>query len=663
MKKVVTLDAVMVSFIAAMGYGFGYTVPSAFGWHPLLCLVVCLALGSVLDSLANRIVFSSAVQKTTGRRYLVFLAIALVFLAGYAVLARFFAYSLWNDVGSELTFSVVLPVVFFFLSLLIRAYKQKKLLAKYGTGESGFRFDEKAAEHWMQNFGVNAVLSEADRKLAVRTVGGTYVGKKTGEGIRFLGIPYARAERWKKPVPVAASEQICEAYYFGNSEIQPDNSHNILSGAPQGEDCLSLNIWTAKLEPEAGKPVFVYFHGGDGRYGGSAGPSYSLGKLAGMTEDGVFVSFNYRFGILGVVDFSASGCPDAAEYEESTALSLLDQIEALKWIRANIAAFGGDPENVTVAGDGSGGSCICLLAAMKEAKGLFRRALILCASVTDTPADDKMAALAGKNLLAEFPADTVFARTAVTAEELRDFSLRNYQLLELPPRNGKLVPQNVDEAFLSGVASDIEWIFGIAADDASGWQAMLAGDPSLNNMIETYYETLRSALGPEKAAEMDSLLSGYGKPDRTVTEAKRALLSDFHYKACMLHDCRTLARGGSRVHCFFWDVDGNIEKLTANSVSLVTAILGNAEAAEQMGYLHDWSLTEILQMLLGKYIRGQGMELYNNELKGVPGFVWAEFSAEEENILHIRKDAIRMSGSVFSDRIRELENLAFASDK
>lgn len=72
MKKVVTLDAIMVSFIAAMGYGFGYTVPSAFGWHPIVCFVICLALGSVLDAAANKIIFSSAVQKTTGRRHLAF---------------------------------------------------------------------------------------------------------------------------------------------------------------------------------------------------------------------------------------------------------------------------------------------------------------------------------------------------------------------------------------------------------------------------------------------------------------------------------------------------------------------------------------------------------------------------------------------------------------
>lgn len=658
MKKVVTLDAIMVSFIAAMGYGFGYTVPSAFGWHPIVCFVICLALGSVLDAAANKIIFSSAVQKTTGRRHLVFLCVVLVFLAGYAVLARFFAYSLWNDVGTELTYSVVLPVVFFFLSLLVRAWKQKKLLTKYGTGESGFQVDEKAAEQWKQNFGVNAVLPEYAGNLAVRTVGGTYVGKKTKGGIRFLGIPYAVARRWEKPEPVPASDQICEAYCFGYSEVQPDNSHNILSRFPQGEDCLNLNIWTAKLEPEAGKPVFVYFHGGDGRYGGSASPANSLENISGAIGDAVFVSINYRFGILGTVDFSASGCPDAANYKDSTALSLLDQIEALKWIQSNIAAFGGDPENVTVAGDNAGGSCICLLAAMKEAKGLFRRALILCASVTDTPLDNARAAQAGENLLAEFPGDTVFARTAVTAEQLRDFSLRNYSLLELPPRDGKLVPHHVDEAVLSGAASDIEWIFGIAADDASGWQAMLAGNLSLDEMVESYYDAFRSALGSEKAAGLDALLSEYCN-DGNPAEAKRALLSDFHYKASLLHDCRMLAQGGSKVHCFFWDVTGSIEKLTANSVSLVTAILGNAEFAEQMGYLHDGGLTEILQAFVGKYIRGQSLELYHNELKGVSEIAWEEFGTEGEHILHIQKDRVCMTDGVFAGNVRKLESLAF----
>lgn len=246
MKKVVTADSLMVSFIAAMGYGFGYTVPSAFGLHP----AICLALGSVLDMIANKIIFSAYVQKSTKRRYISFACIVLIFLAGYFYLARFFAYSLWTDVGTEMTYSVVLPIVFFFATMGIKIIKKKMLLKKYGTGESGFLFDQEATEALKDFNGENKELLEyTGNNPVVKTYSGTYIGKKTKNFVRFLGIPYATAERWKEPVPLEASKKIYEAYYFGSSAIQPESSHNILSHFRQDEDCLNLNIWTAKLEP------------------------------------------------------------------------------------------------------------------------------------------------------------------------------------------------------------------------------------------------------------------------------------------------------------------------------------------------------------------------------------------------------------------------------
>lgn len=115
MKKVVTLDAVMVSFVSAIGYGFGMVVPSAYGVNPVICFIICMALGTILDKLANKVIFSSYVQESNKRRYIVFAAVALMFLAVYVYLARFFAYSLWSDANTGLIYAVVIPVVFFLL--------------------------------------------------------------------------------------------------------------------------------------------------------------------------------------------------------------------------------------------------------------------------------------------------------------------------------------------------------------------------------------------------------------------------------------------------------------------------------------------------------------------------------------------------------------------
>ena len=298
-----------------------------------------------------------------------------------------------------------------------------------------------------------------------------------------------------------------------------------------------------------------------------------------------------------------------------------------------------------------------MLAATESTKGLFRRALILGASSQDTPADDEKAAFLGKKLLEEFHAGSIAELKTVTAEQLRDFSKRYYNLLETPPRDGRVVPQNISQAYRNGAASDIEFIFGFAADDISTWQAMLAGEVSFDDLMETYYEIFRDLVGTEKENKLDALLQKYMQPGMSVTDAKKSLLADLQYKANVLHDCRTLSAAGNLVRCFCWDVSGDIEKLTANTASMVTAILGNFEIAEQMGYLHDKGLTEIMQALVGKFVQGQKPEFFNNELKGVSEIAWNEFDVDRNCVLHIQKDAILMTEDAFSANVCELEKL------
>lgn len=649
MKKVVTIDAIIVSFVSAMGYGIGMVVPGAYGVNPIICFVICMVLGTILDKLANKIVFSSYVQESNKRRYFVFAAIALVFLAVYVFMAKYFAYSLWTDAKTGLDFAVVIPIVFFVLTLGVEAYKRKKLIEKYGTGESGFILDEAIEKKWAADFGTNAELEEyTGKNPTVKTTGGTFIGKADKGGVSFLGIPYAIADRWKNPVPVEPSDKIMEAYYFGNSEIQPVSNHNILNRFNQDEDCLNLNIWTKELTPDAKKPVLVYLHSGDGRYGGSANPIDHLKNIATNIPDSVCVSANYRIGVFGVVDFSSDNDAD------TTALSLLDQIEALKWVKKNISAFGGDPENVTLAGGTSGGSCITLLSAMKEAKGLFKRAFIMCASTADVPMDTGRAAEVGQKLFEEFNAENISDLEKITTEQLRDFIGKYYGILELPPRGNKLVPADVAKSYLDGEASDIEFIFGISADDVSGWKAMLVGDVSLDEMTDAYYKSILSSISSEKGDKLGAILQKYIDSGLDKYEAKRALLGDFLYKACVLRDCVNLAKGGSKVKVFYWDVKGDIEKFAANSVSMITTILGNKEIAEQLGYINASDITEITQGLIGKYIHGENVELFKNEIKGVNEIKWDDFAEGKLNVLHIEKGRMAMTENAFSENVIEL---------
>ncbi|WP_159041910.1 carboxylesterase family protein, partial [Streptomyces aureus] len=195
--------------------------------------------------------------------------------------------------------------------------------------------------------------------------------RASADVVAALGIPYAAppfgADRFRAPRPAAAWSGVRDCAKFG--PIAPQSAE--LPGAPVwspgDEDILTLNIWTPA--PDGGRlPVLVWIHGGAYTFGSSAQPDFDGTVLARAGL--VVVTFNHRIGFEGfghVPGGAASGHPDNR--------GLLDQVEALRWVRDNIAAFGGDPGNVTIAGQSSGAGSVACLMVMDLARGLFRRAI------------------------------------------------------------------------------------------------------------------------------------------------------------------------------------------------------------------------------------------------------------------------------------------------
>ncbi len=189
----------------------------------------------------------------------------------------------------------------------------------------------------------------------------------------FRGIPYAEPPvgklRFKPPVPRQRWEGIRDATRFREIVPQTDQSPidalGLPEGVPQGDDCLNLNVWT----PEPGRaslPVLVWIHGGSFKWGAGSCPGYDGATFA--REGIVTVTLNYRLG--------AAGFLYVGDRPGSGNFGLLDQIAALQWVQENIAAFGGDPARVTVAGESAGGFSIGQLLAAPAARGLFNRAIV-----------------------------------------------------------------------------------------------------------------------------------------------------------------------------------------------------------------------------------------------------------------------------------------------
>jgi len=201
--------------------------------------------------------------------------------------------------------------------------------------------------------------------------GGAVRGLAVSGGYAFRGLPFAAAPtgdlRWRAPQPPASWTGIRDAAQYAPSCLQKPNLFQ--PPGPQSEDCLYLNVSTPTLRSEAGRPVLVWIHGGGFTQDGAV--NYDGTKLA--AAGAVVVTINYRLGALGFLAHPAlaswPGGP-AGNY------GLMDQQAALRWVKQNIARFGGDPHNVTIAGQSAGGVAVLAQLVSSDARGLFQRAIV-----------------------------------------------------------------------------------------------------------------------------------------------------------------------------------------------------------------------------------------------------------------------------------------------
>ena len=195
----------------------------------------------------------------------------------------------------------------------------------------------------------------------------------------FYGIRYAKAKRFQMPEPADPWEGVRDAGSYGMicpvlSEPQPMGEVMIPHRFwPSSEHCQYLNVWTDRCDPAAKKPVLFWIHGGGYSAGSSIEQVCYDGFNLAKQDDVVVVSVNHRLNAFGYLDMSAFG----KKYENSVNVGMADLVEALRWVRDNIAQFGGDPDNVTIFGQSGGGAKVTVLGQIPQADGLFHKAIVM----------------------------------------------------------------------------------------------------------------------------------------------------------------------------------------------------------------------------------------------------------------------------------------------
>ncbi|WP_447728280.1 carboxylesterase/lipase family protein [Sphingomonas koreensis] len=285
----------------------------------------------------------------------------------------------------------------------------------------------------------------------------------TADGVAaFKGIPYAAPpvgeRRWAAPAPVVPWTAPRDATRFGADCVQNVIPGDVSLGAPMAEDCLFLNVWTPKPGAGGKLPVMVWIHGGGFVAGSGALATTDGAQLAGRGV--VAVTFNYRLGRFGFFAHPALG--------EGGNWGLMDQIAALQWVKRNIAAFGGDPANVTIFGESAGGQSVARLMAAPAARGLFAKGITASGGGRDRWPALADAQAKGSAFAAKTGAADLAALRALPAETVRGgitILNKEEQTASGPLTDGTIVPGDADAIFAAGKQARIPFIAGSNDDE------------------------------------------------------------------------------------------------------------------------------------------------------------------------------------------------------
>ena len=304
----------------------------------------------------------------------------------------------------------------------------------------------------------------------VETQYGKLQGTISGPVYVWKGIPYAQPPlgdlRLRAPRVPHSWSGVRDATVFGLTSVQSDRMMQRVFASnpePSGEDCLYLNIWSPGADDKS-RPVLFWIHGGGFTMGSGSTPWYD-GTAFATNGDVVVVTINYRLGALGFLHLADLG---GKEKDLSSNCGLLDQIAALKWVRDNIAAFGGDPNNITVFGESAGAMSIGTLLAMPAAKGLFQKA-ILQSGASQTILDSARASRIATKLMDTLGIHSITDLLDVSSEQLlaaqNKISGEGGRLAFQPVVDGASLPQQPIEAIANGSASDVSLLIGTNRDE------------------------------------------------------------------------------------------------------------------------------------------------------------------------------------------------------
>ena len=404
----------------------------------------------------------------------------------------------------------------------------------------------------------------------------TAAGRVAGESVNglqvFRGVPFARVPgRFRPAVPLDPWPGVRDATRFGPAAAQNRDKLEAIWGErldPGSEDCLTVNVWTPG--PDGRRPVLVMIHGGAFVIGSGRWPWMDGANLA-RRGNLVVVTFNYRVGVFGYLDLPT--------HPGSGNVGLLDQVAALEWVRDNIAAFGGDPTDVTVLGQSAGSISLCALLATPRAKGLFRRAWCMSGAANFVRTPEYAARITAKVNKLVGGADLTTVPAPRLAEIQHQLMNQPEYLGELPfgpVVDGQVLPTPPLQAIANGAAADVQLMAGTTREEVRLW---VLYDPKLNWVPPAALRKWLRSLGM-RLRDVDALYRDEyplaNKPQLSMAIATDAL---FWMPTVRLLEAQAKHRPDTRTYLFAWQTQANGGQLGACHASDMPFAFGNLDAA------------------------------------------------------------------------------------
>lgn len=474
-----------------------------------------------------------------------------------------------------------------------------------------------------------------NKNIYAKAQTGIYKGKVNDDGIlEFLGIRYAKTpKRWKAAEKLDSSEEIIDAESYGDVCCQVTVEEEFPVKPVMSEDCLTLNVWTGSLEGK--KPVYVWIHGGCFQTGSNHmdcfGGVYCGDRFVRDNPGIVYVNINYRVGVLGSINLSE--LDKDGDYADSMNLNVLDQTRALEWVHENIAAFGGDPERVTVGGQSAGSFSVFTLLGMPEARSYFQQAICESSAPTNKIMKSiEIGKACGKKFIELSGAASIQALLDMSVEKVvalgDEMMMSGFRTAFEPCHDGKTVPLDIEASWKSGALKGKRILSGTV----SGEYDQMVMDMQPDEIIELVKRRFPALTDDQVGTFIQN------DPSRDEKIALMDMFNDIGLRGRHIVATESVIEGGAEGYVYYITSRPKGAKLRTQHCYEIPMVTGKQDSGIYLDFragerLHgeepDYELGKKVQRCWANFIMNGDP---NNELLGIK---WPEYTLDEKQTMVI----------------------------